>query len=141
MNTSIQLDKNFFTGGRSTFTIDNGKGTHYTFKIKKPKWDERARCVFLLTGPDNENSYTYLGMFCQFTGNVKLTSKSKMNDESLPVKVIRWAMKHVFTDKVLPEGYAIRHMGKCGCCGRALTVPESLIRGIGPECWAKLGGA
>lgn len=24
--------------------------------------------------------------------------------------------------------------GKCGCCGRRLTDPESKLRGIGPEC-------
>lgn len=24
--------------------------------------------------------------------------------------------------------------GKCGCCGRALTDPDSKLRGIGPEC-------
>jgi Family of unknown function (DUF6011) len=27
-----------------------------------------------------------------------------------------------------------RFTGKCGCCGRRLTDPESKLRGIGPEC-------
>ncbi|HZO65239.1 MAG TPA: DUF6011 domain-containing protein [Kribbellaceae bacterium] len=30
-----------------------------------------------------------------------------------------------------------RFAGKCGCCGRRLTDPESKVRGIGPECEAK----
>jgi len=25
--------------------------------------------------------------------------------------------------------------GNCACCGRPLTDPESIRRGIGPECW------
>lgn len=30
---------------------------------------------------------------------------------------------------------------KCLNCGRPLTDPDSVKRGIGPECWAKLGGS
>lgn len=32
-----------------------------------------------------------------------------------------------------------RLIGKCGCCGRWLTDPESKMRGIGPDCWEDLG--
>jgi len=139
MNT-IELDTKFFTGGRAVFTIDNGQGVHYTFKVKAPKFNPAKRYIFLLTGPDNTRSYTYLGELCPATGTVKLTQSSKYTDDTTPVKVIRWAMKHVFGDKTLPAGYAIHHEGKCGCCGRALTVPESIKRGIGPECWSRIAG-
>lgn len=30
--------------------------------------------------------------------------------------------------------------GACAICGRKLTTPESIDRGIGPECWGKVGG-
>lgn len=30
--------------------------------------------------------------------------------------------------------------GKCYVCGRKLTDPNSKARGIGPDCWAALGG-
>lgn len=143
MNT-ITLDKTFFTGGKATFTVDNGKGEHYTFKIKRPKDTGRFRgepplFISLLTGPDNTSSYSYLGML-DATEIVKLTRASRMTADSKPVKVARWALFHAFGDKRLPEGYQIRHEGKCGCCGRALTHPDSLTRGIGPECWSKMGG-
>ena len=144
MTNTIDLDKNFFMGGNATFTVENGKGTHYTFKIQQPKRDNerftgrKPHFAKLLTGPDNENSYSYLGMVCPLTGSVKLTKASKMNDDSTPVKVLRWALKHVMTDRQLPEGYQIHHEGKCGCCGRTLTVPESIKRGIGPECWSRM---
>jgi hypothetical protein len=47
--------------------------------------------------------------------------------------VIRWAVKAVAKGS-LPEGYKIQHEGKCCRCGRTLTTPESIERGIGPEC-------
>lgn len=141
MNT-ITLDTKFFTGGNATFTVDNGKGEHYTFKIVEPKRGDfvpNTRFVKYLTGPDNESSYTYLGKFNMHDGTVALTKGSKLTDDSKPVKVIRWAMKHVFGDRQLPDGYQIRHAGKCGCCGRTLTEPLSLTIGIGPECRKRLG--
>jgi hypothetical protein len=30
--------------------------------------------------------------------------------------------------------FEVWHEGKCGKCGRALTVPSSILTGIGPEC-------
>src|ERR1019366_4832357 len=35
---------------------------------------------------------------------------------------------------LLPANLEVWHEGKCGRCGRKLTVPESIERGIGPEC-------
>ena len=74
------------------------------------------------------------------TLTVKLTNKSRRNEDSPDVKIIRFLLGHVATDMMLPNA-TVRHMGKCGCCGRALTVPESLDRGIGPECWSRICGA
>jgi hypothetical protein len=142
-NVPIELDKSFFTGGNAIFTVESPNGKHYTFKIRQPKRDQNApHFVSLLSGPDNENDYTYLGMLATVNGQptVKLTKASRMTENSAPVKVARWALKHVFGDRMLPLGYAIHHEGKCGCCGRTLTVPESIKRGIGPECWERMGG-
>lgn len=42
-------------------------------------------------------------------------------------------------DPTLASKCDIRHEGKCGRCGRALTRPESIDTGLGPECAAKMG--
>jgi len=130
------LDKQFILGGNATFTVQNPKGDYYTFKVRQPKAD-MPHFLSLLTGPDNENSFTYLGMVFPDNGQVKTTAKSKMTSDSLPVKVAAFALRCVWGSQNLPEGYQIRHEGKCGCCGRKLTTPESLDRGIGPECIKK----
>lgn len=32
-----------------------------------------------------------------------------------------------------------RETGICACCGRELTLPESVARGVGPICYSRLG--
>lgn len=134
------LNKNFVLGGNATFTVQNPEGKHYTFKVRQPKAD-MPFFMSLLTGPDNTSSFTYLGVLNQ-TGRLCLTAKSKLTEDSLPVRVANFAIRCVWgTQKNgLPVGYQIRHEGKCGCCGRKLTTPESLDRGIGPECIKRFGG-
>lgn len=126
------LAKDFFLAGKATFTISNPKGERYTYRINKPK-DKEVFFISLLTGPENTRDYTYLGLLLE-NGEVKLTAKSKFSYESLPVKVIKWAMKLVWKEQNVPEGYKLQHMGRCGCCGRPLTVPESIESGLGPIC-------
>lgn len=131
-------DKRFFSAGRAVFTVDNGKGQHYTYRIGHSK-PEQPLFVGLLTGPNNEADYTYMGIFNPETGEVRLTAKSKYTNDTQPVKVIRWAIKKVIEGQPLPEGYSVKHEGKCCCCGRALTDPLSIELGIGPICREKGG--
>ena len=145
MTNTIDLDKNFFFGGNATFTVEsNVTGAHRTYKIRQFKKTERflnpAYGVFLLAGPDNEHSYAYIGMVDPATGFFRLTSKSKRTEDSPDVVIFKWVMKGVFNGMTLKNG-TVHHEGKCGCCGRTLTVPESIKRGIGPECWARICGA
>lgn len=124
-------DVDFFRGGNAIFTVANQE-KHYTFKITKK--DNYPFLINLLSGPDNESDYTYVGVYIPNMYRVKLTAKSKFKDESVPVKAVRWAINKVVEKAELPEGYSIQHEGKCCRCGRTLTTPDSINRGIGPEC-------
>jgi hypothetical protein len=137
-------NKSFFEGGKAIFTVSNASGQHYTFKIRRPR-PEMPFFVSMLTGPDNNSSYSYLGIYNPQRLSVYLTAKSKYNEDSTPVKVIRWAINKVGTAPagqapVLPAGYAIQHDGRCCRCGRRLTHPESIETGIGPECAGRING-
>ena len=122
----------FFSAGNAKFTVTNPQGKHYTFRIGHRE-ETQPLFVSLMSGPDNESSFTYMGIYDPNLNEVKLTKKSRYTDDTLPVKVIRWAVKAVAKGS-LPEGYKIQHEGKCCRCGRTLTTPESIERGIGPEC-------
>lgn len=138
------LTKEFVLAGRAVFTVENPQGEYATFRVghkaASGKWGE-AWFVSLLTGQDNENDYTYLGLLDKDTGGVRLTAKSQFKDDSRPTKIVRWALQQVWRQAELPTGYQIRHNGKCCRCGRTLTTPESLTDGFGPECKKKLSAA
>jgi hypothetical protein len=131
------VNERFVSAGRAIFTVSNPKGERYTFRVSK-KEGERGTVFFaaLLTGSDNESDYTYMGLV---TGtSVRTTAKSAYPATAKPVAVLGWALQVIDGKRTLPEGYAIRHEGRCGRCGRTLTVPESIDSGIGPECASRM---
>lgn len=128
-------DPRFFEGGNALFTVSNPTGERYTYKIRKPR-PTTPYFVSLLTGPDNRTSYTYIGLYIPQRPNdpIQLTQKSKLPPTSTPIRVFSWAVRLIRSGRPIPQGYAIQHEGRCCRCGRVLTVPESIERGIGPEC-------
>lgn len=135
------LTRDFILAGKAIFTVSNRVGERYTFRVTHKEGSARYQetwFVALLTGPDNTTSYTYMGMLSPNDGAVHLTRNSRFNDESKPVRVIRWVLEIVWNGGELPAGYKLQHEGRCGKCGRMLTVPESIESGIGPECAKRL---
>ena len=131
--------KTYTLAGRATVTLTSERtGTRYTYKVRQMK-DEGGQprqlwSVGLLTGPDNESDYQYVGVL---NGELKLTAKSRLKDDSVPVRAFRWFWRHVSEGQMPPET-EVRHAGTCGRCGRTLTVPESVDSGLGPECRTKM---
>lgn len=131
------LQTNFITAGKAIFTVSNPTGTHYTYLIQKKEANNGyAESYFakLLTGPDNTSHYTYIGTLDPTQGEVRTTAKSKIQRDDQPFRVLNWALKKIWANAELPEGYKIQPSEACARCGRALTTPESLERGLGPEC-------
>ena len=139
---------------------DRNCNGRYTFKVNKKVNDTCWKCkgvangcrvcngtgegqttyfVSLLTGPDNLSNYSYMGMLNVDTGVMRRTAKSKYKATTPPVRILNGILERVWRGADYPNGFELRHEGKCGRCGRKLTVPESIDRGIGPECWGKMG--
>lgn len=143
--------RQFILAGNAYFTLRSKKtGVRYTYRVNRAEEDQqqtmfqgRARgprwfCA-LLSGPDNTADYTYLGMI---EGNLehptfRLTKKSKMTSESAPVRAISYAIANL-AKNAIPDQLEIWHEGRCGRCGRTLTVPESIAAGLGPECASRV---
>ena len=137
--TNHHLPREFFLAGRAVFTVTNPTGDHFTYRINRGKigtYD--AWVVAYLSGPDNHNDYSYLGMLDSATGFIRATRGSKASEDTQVFRVARWAMRITWCRWELPPGYKIEHAGRCGRCGRVLTTPESIERGIGPECARKM---
>lgn len=149
------LTSEFVTAGRAVFTIElpaafsaeHDCPPHYTFRVsKKAATAQYAEAYFvgLLTGADNENDFSYLGMLNAATGEVRLTAKSRMTEDAWPVRIIRRVLARLWAgeaDAIEAAGWRLHHEGRCGRCGRTLTVPASVESGIGPECAAKMAAA
>lgn len=149
------LTRDFILAGRAVFTLELPESfagehklpSHYTFRVvhrdANANWGE-AWFAQLLTGPDNTNDYTYIGLLHERDGsvNVTLTKSSKLTADSMPYRLLVRALKRVWANEVKmmqDAGFWLHHEGRCGRCGRTLTVPESIRSGIGPEC-AKIMG-
>jgi hypothetical protein len=145
---TTEQTKAFILAGNAVFTISNGKpapdARDYTYKVTKKEldsWDGRnpttkksVYFVALLTGSDNEHDYKYLGVLDPDNGRVRPTAKSVFLPTSGPYIAIAWALSFIWAGKALPGGARLQHVGRCGKCNRALTVPESIDSGLGPEC-------
>lgn len=131
----------FILSGNAYFTVRSKKtGVRFTFRIATPKRarqnNERFWYVSLLNGPDNESNYTYAANLKQLpSGELRMwhTDKTRVSHGAPSMIALNWVMMTLATKK-LPSTLEIWHEGRCGRCGRKLTVPESVERGIGPEC-------
>lgn len=127
----------FILAGRATVTLASQRtGKHYTYKISKTKKENSPLFVQLMTGPDNESSFTY--MACIFERkNLRWTAKSCVPYDSPPFAAFRYTFERLVAGE-MPQGVGVYHHGKCGACGRKLTVPESIENGLGPHCAARM---
>lgn len=140
---SAEDAKNFLFAGKSTVTFVSPSGNRFTYKVSKLKKEYKSDpngddlfFVSVMTGSDNEMSYSYMGtVFAKANGvkNFKMTRKSKVSKDSKSVKAFVYVMHNLYRN-TLAKGVEVWHEGSCGRCGRKLTVPESIENGIGPEC-------
>lgn len=119
----------FVKGGNSTLTFV-GRVSRFTYKIRKHDTDD-IYFVSLLTGSNNDSDYRYIGCITDARGF--FTTAKSFAPQSPSVKAFGFVFRNLTQGVIHPE-VQIWHEGKCCRCGRKLTTPESLERGIGPEC-------
>lgn len=140
----IQLEndriKNFVLGGNALITLESGKtGVYLTYKITQSKNDNNLFFIKSLRGSDNTKDYVYIGCYFADTKNFVVEKSYRNTDVSGWPKSIR-AIRYLFNNlDDVPYLLHVYHNGKCCRCGRTLTTPESIRKGIGPEC-EKIGG-
>jgi hypothetical protein len=125
--------RTFVFAGKATITLLSLKtGARFTYKVKRSKTNPKLYFVSVLTGPDNEMDYHYLGTVFE-DGHFRVTAKSTISHEAPSALAFAWFSK-LLNHSTFPTGLEVWHEGKCGACGRKLTVPESIASGLGPEC-------
>jgi Family of unknown function (DUF6011) len=122
----------FILAGRARFTLVSGKtGQRFTFRVTQ-KDATSPHFVGVLTGQDNESSYSFLGII--FGGKAyRQGRKSPISPEAPSAKAFAWAWGYLARGE-MPPSCEVWHEGRCGRCSRVLTVPSSVELGFGPEC-------
>jgi hypothetical protein len=125
-----------------TLTIVNDvSGNRVTLRFRKPKGFNSV-LVDVMVGSDNENDYAFAGTLRGTTLALSPKAKCPEARAKMAKAVVDWTFARVASGHDL-EGakadgtlFAVRclHEGRCACCGRKLTVPESIDTGIGPVC-------
>lgn len=118
-------------------TLTNPQGDHRTLWVKTMPDDSSfapgQRMVAMLIKSDNDDWRSYRGFGFIREGKVVLWSKAKDS----PIYVRLAALLNNL-DEAASLGYKIRLEGRCRICNRVLTVPESIDKGIGPDCAARV---
>lgn len=124
---------------RGTFTVPGNP--HRTFKIEGPdrgrKFKPEAFIISLLAGPDNESDYVSFG-FVEVESGQPVVRVWQSKQGWLTPEVREAASRLLVDPMTAGETYAMRSK-RCFRCGRKLTVPVSLSRGLGPECAERIG--
>ena len=129
--------RQFILGGNARVTFVSRKtGQRFTYRIRASE-DGQVHFVSLLNGPDNETAYAYFGYIRRgvyFHGG----AKARVGRDAPSSRAFDWVYKLLAQDR-LSDDLEVWHEGRCGRCGRTLTVPESIRTGFGPECAGRMG--
>jgi Family of unknown function (DUF6011) len=139
--------RGFVFGGNARFTLRSLRtGVRHTYRVRVRKKDVKVGTVgerltyFVetLRGPNNETDYRYTGVL-RLPGTFWFTAASQQLRSAPSSMALLWFLDRMREDRanVLGRLAEFWHEGRCGRCGRALTVPESVVRGIGPECFGR----
>ncbi|RLB46237.1 MAG: hypothetical protein DRJ42_28110 [Deltaproteobacteria bacterium] len=143
--------RRYILGGHGTFTARSLRtGSRLTFRLSRPRHSDAGDAriyVRVLTGPENTADYTWLGTFRTadrdwrgrtYAAGWTHSRKSDIGESAPSARTVAWLLPRVLRggrhlDAVM-EQTEFWHEGRCGACGRKLTVPESIKSGIGPVC-------
>ena len=139
----------FMTAGSATLTIVSLKTqTRFTYKLVKSDPEKAVKpgneviFVRLLSGPDNEGDFTFMGtLFPSQSGwwTYRHSAKSRIGFNAGSVAAFSYLMRVTTLAKEIPPELEVWHEGRCGRCNRKLTVPGSIEIGFGPDCAEILG--
>ncbi len=135
----------YMRAGKAIMTIESKKTQkHFTYRFKTPKdLDENTPIkdipvwVSVLTGPDNELGYEYVGVI--FGNKYYHSRKARVGQDAKSIVAFKyWFKALVANDTKRLSMIELYHEGTCMRCGRKLTTPESVELGVGPVCGAEI---
>lgn len=118
-------------GGNAKLTLVSKRTQErFTYQLRsKGTGAEEVFFVSVLTGSENTSDYQYLGTIFEEGKRFVHTKKSKITPQAPSALAFAWFWRNVGSLDI-----EVYHSGACSRCGRELTTPESIKRGLGPVC-------
>lgn len=124
--------RQFILAGNARVTLKSTQtGKHFTYRVRKAK-DDDVFFVGVLKDGDNENGYAPLGIITK-KREFKILRRCSFREYSPCWAAFDWMWTRLQANKI-SDAMEFWHEGRCGRCGRALTDPDSIESGFGPEC-------
>lgn len=140
---SPEILKPYLTAGNTTFTLYSAKlDKRYTYHILQDKKVKNRYIVKLMYKSDNEDleeSFKFLGLFYEDSMTLKVNSIGVYKQDA--AQMLDYFLSIVDKRREWPTTCEFYPSRKCARCGRTLTTPESITRGIGPDCLKALGSS
>ena len=128
--------KEYLFLGKAFLTVKSLKtNTHFTYRISIAPSNGTIHFVWVKSF---ENKFVYLGLVRNKT-IFERSQGSLFTQESLPFIAFNYLFSIALRNTSFPTELEVYHTGQCGRCGRFITHPTSIKRGIGPECFKVLG--
>jgi len=126
--------RNYVEGGHAVVTLKSPTGKHYTYAFNKPtdgKYTPDKRFVKV----HYNNEWVYLGMYynSHYQSCFKKSDHCLFPDFDEVIKGVKYIIKMCNTPNLVTP-MELYHEGVCCRCGRRLTDPKFIERGIGPKC-------
>jgi hypothetical protein len=147
MNLTLDTTKRaarMLEAGRVTVTFTSPSGQHITITAKsRAKIDDRWQGVPLAKAtilffevPNHDNGFN--DKVGKLTGRGGFVADR--NADPARVYCAKMLLAYV-AGRPTPPSLVIQEENRCGKCGRELTDPVSIERGIGPECYGQATGS
>ena len=125
----------YITAGDAIFTLMSTLiDRRTTYRITQDKNQPKRYFCKYLYGPENTRDYRYIGMFYSDTLHLRTTRASDMTNRNLTFAMMSYFLDVVAGRREWPDTMQFYKSNRCARCARLLTTPESIEKGIGPEC-------
>ncbi len=133
----------FVLSGNATFTLVSLRtGKRFTYNLRRKKDDAEVFYLKVLRGPD---LWRFAGVVRRLYGSTGMFvylhsyKKGLFSTDAPSVRGFDYFINNLTANNLIHPQMEFWHEGKCGRCGRALTVPDSIATGLGPDCAAMMG--
>lgn len=127
----------YISGGKGILTLTSPTGKYHTYAFNKPRYpNDFPDGTLFIYSQVASGVWLYCGMVdSDFT--FRLTRFSTWDNDCEIVKGIRFIMRMIH-NQPYNKSMKLYHAGVCSVCGKKLTNPKSIIKGLGPKCRKRL---